>query len=310
MRCAVNRILAIRPNNLINKSLAFIVMSTFSERYGYVSPQAILIKEDMPQEVVNAVCSCLDDLRANYDANMHYNYSCLERNVWRYFLNNKSSDFSTYYLNKVLSSYVASTEHPWYKKLDLLEFVIKYMMNESAENNNLNGITFCKHFATSLNQEFERLHYGYRIVDGKVAPITDEMEIEAIEKALAESKDNVRVHLSEALKLFSDKEHPDFRNSIKESISAVEALCRELTGEGTLGKALKRLEDNGITLQSQLKEALTKLYAYTNQPDTGIRHSLMDDDATYHPSYNEAYFMLVACSAFVNYLRGVVSVKE
>ena len=150
----------------------------------------------------------------------------------------------------------------------------------------------------------------YTIVDGKVAPITDDMEIEAIEEALANSKDNIRVHLSEALKLFSDKEHPDYRNSIKEFISAVEALCRELTGEDTLGKALKKLEDKGIVIQSQLKEAFIKLYAYTNQPDTGIRHSLMDDDATYHPSYNEAYFMLVACSAFVNYLRGVVSVKE
>ena len=96
-------------------------MSTFSERYGYVTPRESVIKEDMPQEVVNAVCSCLDDLRANYDGNMHYNYSCLERNVWRYFLNNKSSDFSIYNLNKVLSDYVSSTGHPWYKKLDLLE---------------------------------------------------------------------------------------------------------------------------------------------------------------------------------------------
>lgn len=284
-------------------------MSTFSERYGYVTPRESVIKEDMPQEVVNAVCSCLDDLRANYDGNMHYNYFCLERNVWRYFLNNKSSDFSTYNLNKVLSDYVSSTGHPWYKKLDLLEFVIEYMVNESAENNNLNGITFCKHFATSLNNEFERLYYGYRIVDGKVTPITDDMEIEVIEEALANSKDNIRVHLSEALKLFSDKEHPDYRNSIKESISAVEALCRELTGEDTLGKALKKLEDKGIVIQDQLKQAFIKLYAYTNQPDTGIRHSLMDDDATYHPSYNEAYFMLVACSAFVNYLRGVVGTK-
>lgn len=285
-------------------------MSTFSERYGYVTPRESVIKEDMPQEVVNAVCSCLDDLRANYDGNMHYNYSCLERNVWRYFLNNKSSDFSIYNLNKVLSDYVSSTGHPWYKKLDLLEFVIEYMVNESAENNNLNGITFCKHFATSLNNEFERLYYGYRIVDGKVVPITDDMEIEAIEKSLAGSKENIRAHLSEALKLFSDKEHPDYRNSIKESISAVEALCRELTGEDTLGKALKKLEDKGIVIQDQLKQAFTKLYTYTNQPDTGIRHCLMEDDATYHPSYNEAYFMLVACSAFVNYLRGVVSVKE
>ena len=78
------------------------------------------------------------------------------------------------------------------------------------------------------------------------------------------------MHLSEALKLFSDKEQPDYRNSIKESISAVEVLCRELTGESTLGNALKKLESQVVAIQSQLKEAFIKLYAYTNQPDTGI----------------------------------------
>ena len=46
-----------------------------------------------------------------------------------------------------------------------------------------------------------------------------------------------------------------------------------------------------------------KLYAYTNQPDTGIRHALMDDDDTYTPASEEALFMLVSCSSFINYLN-------
>ena len=278
-------------------------MATFSERYGYVTPRTAVIREDMPTDVINAVCSCFNDLKSRYNDYMHYNYSYLERNIWRYFLNQKSGEFPVFEPD-IPVNYIAS-DQPWYKKLDLIEFVIKYMIHESTEHNNPRGLELCQWFADTLNKEFERLHYGYRIVGNKVAPITSETEIEAVEKALAESKDNIKVHLSEALKLFSDKEHPDYRNSIKESISAVEALCRELTGESTLGKALNQLESQGITIQSQLKEAFKKLYAYTNQPDTGIRHSLMDDDATYHPSYNEAYFMLVSCSAFINYLRGV-----
>lgn len=261
----------------------------------------------MPTDVINGVCSCFNDLKSRYNDYMHYNYSYLERNIWRYFLNRKSGEFPAF-KHDIPTGYIAS-DTPWYKKLDLIEFVIKYMIHESTEHNNPRGLELCQWFADTLNKEFERLHYGYRIVGNKVATITSETEIKAVEKALAESKDNIKVHLSEALKLFSDKEHPDYRNSIKESISAVEALCRELTGESTLGKALNQLESQGITIQSQLKEAFKKLYAYTNQPDTGIRHSLMDDDATYHPSYNEAYFMLVSCSAFINYLRGVAGVK-
>ena len=46
-----------------------------------------------------------------------------------------------------------------------------------------------------------------------------------------------------------------------------------------------------------------KLYAYTNQPTTGIRHALMDSSGTYVPKAEEALFMLVSCSAFINYLN-------
>ena len=94
----------------------------------------------------------------------------------------------------------------------------------------------------------------------------------------------------------------DYRNSIKESISAVEAFCREKTDENSLGKALNHLEANGIIIPKLLKVAFDKLYAYTNQPDTGIRHALMDSDGAYTPASEEALFMLVSCSAFLNYL--------
>jgi len=36
---------------------------------------------------------------------------------------------------------------------------------------------------------------------------------------------------------------------------------------------------------------------------TSIRHALIDDEGTYTPTADEAIFMLVSCSAFVNYLR-------
>ena len=35
----------------------------------------------------------------------------------------------------------------------------------------------------------------------------------------------------------------------------------------------------------------------------GIRHALMDDTAEYVPGAEEALFMLVSCSAFINYLN-------
>ena len=71
-----------------------------------------------------------------------------------------------------------------------------------------------------------------------------------------------------------------------------------------MGSALKKLEGSGIVIPNLLKTAFEKLYAYTNQPDSGIRHALMDADGDYLPGQEEALFMLVSCSAFLNYLYG------
>ena len=85
----------------------------------------------------------------------------------------------------------------------------------------------------------------------------------------------------------------------------MEAWCREKTGENTLGAALNRLESKGVAIPPILKQAFEKLYAYTNQKDTGIRHALMDN--AYVPKAEEAMFMLVSCCTFLNYLNRKIS---
>jgi len=149
-----------------------------------------------------------------------------------------------------------------------------------------------------LNEEFIRLNFAYRIIDYKIVEVTSEEEIKAIETAL-KCGNSIKTHLSNALGLLAIKPEGDYRNSIKESISAVEAYTREITGEKVLN--LGKLEEAGITLPSTLRNAFNNLYGYTNDKTTGIRHALMDD--TNAPSAEEAIFMLVSCSAFINYLE-------
>ena len=48
-----------------------------------------------------------------------------------------------------------------------------------------------------------------------------------------------------------------------------------------------------------MNEAFQKMYGYTNDAG-GIRHSLMDGKLV--PDFNDAKYMLVLCSAFINYL--------
>ena len=161
-------------------------------------------------------------------------------------------------------------------------------------------------FVEGCNRILEKELSAYRFVDYTLVPITTDQELEAVKNAL-ELKDvlkPVRVHISAAVTLFADRKAPDYRNSIKESISAVEAVCNIIVGSSTtVGKALKKLEDKGVPLHAALKSAFSSLYGYTSDAD-GIRHALLDESTL---DFDDAKFMLVSCSGFVNYLAAKAS---
>ena len=110
----------------------------------------------------------------------------------------------------------------------------------------------------------------------------------------------VAIHLNSALEKLSDKESPDYRNAIKESISAVEAISSQIAGKdkAELAEALKVLSEK-IELHTALRQGFIKLYGYTSDAD-GIRHALLEETKL---DFEDAKFMLVACSAFINYLK-------
>jgi hypothetical protein len=180
-------------------------------------------------------------------------------------------------------------EGQWYEVYDLLEFIITSPRNRSRDlSQQVTGI---------LTQE----QAGFRLMNGQFVEITDETEVAAIEDSLLATTNDtfapVHAHLKTALALFSDRRDPNYRNSIKESISAVEAVAQILTGDSKadLGKALKLLRQ---PVHGALLSAFTKLYGYASDAE-GIRHALTDEpnlDAA------DAKFMLVACSGFVSYL--------
>ena len=137
----------------------------------------------------------------------------------------------------------------------------------------------------------------------QLAPITSEIEINEIKTALSNTDKffTTSEHINKTLEHFSNKINPDYRNSIKESISAVEATCCIICGSenATLSQALKAIEkSNAIELHHALKSSFDKLYGYTSDGD-GIRHALSSES---NLSEEDARFMLISCSAFTNYL--------
>jgi hypothetical protein len=186
----------------------------------------------------------------------------------------------------------------WFRVYDFIEFTINRFDFYPAEK-----------FPAVCNQILEEENAAYRIIDGQVTPITSEAEIQSLEDVVAnaDSFPGVREHISSALRLLSDRESPDYRNSVKESISAVESVCQSVTGDNsaTLGDALNVLERHG-QIHGALKAGMSSLYGYTSDAD-GIRHAILKETQV---TFSDAKFMLLACSAFVNYVIGKAAELE
>ena len=265
----------------------------FSERYGYEKPSEVIIRERITPEIQNAICTCYDNLKKK----IYRNYEDLEEHLWCYFLNKRKNEFwknGGYMITS--TAFIEDNHNPWYKKLDLIEETIKYLAVKWDFNDVLDS------FVSNINSEFERLNFAYRIVENQIIEITSEQEIKTIETAIDNNKENIKLHLNNALKLYAQRPNADYRNSIKESITAVEAFTREITGDKGLN--LGKMKSAGIQIPPVLSKSFEILYGYTNDPKTGIRHALMDETAEYVPGAEEALFMLVSCSAFINYLNG------
>jgi len=201
------------------------------------------------------------------------------------------------YFNEALSSVRNSYfNFQWFEVYDFIEFVAQ----------NLPKFLDSDRFCTLCNSILDEEKSAYRFLKGQIVEITSDVELEAVEAAIETGTQfpGVETHLRTAIKHLSDRKKPDFRNSIKESISAVESLCRVVTGDpkATLNKALAVLESKK-RLHARLKTSFTALYEYSSDAD-GIRHGMLDEPEL---SFVDAKYMLVACSGFINYVTGKLS---
>lgn len=227
------------------------------------------------------------------DSNLFWlfrNYWC---NLFKLPIDNMPHNFQGV-IEKIRKSFF---EFKWHEVYDFVEFTAQNCPNELKND-----------FIGFVNRLLEKELSAYRFVDDQLTDITDEQEIESIETAICTSNkfSGTEIHLKAALSFLTDRKKPDYRNSVKESISAVEALCVTLSDDSnaTLGASLNSIEKSH-SLHPAFKKALSSLYGYTSDAD-GIRHALLDESKI---SYSDAKYMLVSCTAFINYVIGKMSEK-
>ncbi len=278
----------------------------FSERLGLTSIRTELSKEELPLDLRNTLWSLVYEgilyrlsndkgYNPNFNKPKEVYYSELAsfyRSLWL--------NFFKIPLDELIISYgeIRSEDHyiyvrkwffnaKWNEVYEFIEFCADYKVGDFEEA--------CNFF---LKKELA----AYRFVNGLLVEINSKEEVLEIEKAIniADKFKPIKIHLLTSLKLLSDKKNPDYRNSIKESISSVESLCKIIIQDdtATLGQALKKIEQKH-NIPSSLKSGFSALYGYTSDK-SGIRHALINDEIIV--GIDEARFMLVTCSAFVNYL--------
>lgn len=275
----------------------------FSERIGIVPVSNIIQMDSMNDELRNSLWNMMYTLEFNRDGFMNdvmgSHRFVVKDAVVIEFSKQVLSDFFKkpldeipYYNSEKLG---AIREYffgcPWFEVYEFIEFCIGFF-GEGLEG--------------PLNSILERELSGYRIIDQKFVPVSDRVEIESIQAAVScEVFPGAKLHLRTALDLLSNKTSPDYRNSIKESISAVESACCTITGKvsASLGEALSSVA-KAHPLHKALKEGFQRLYGYTSDGD-GIRHAMLEESTL---TQADAIYFLVSCSAFINYL--VVKTSE
>ena len=187
----------------------------------------------------------------------------------------------------------------WFEVYDFVEFISTRYANIFPHRR----VHQAKDLQAVFNFIFETEHAGYRFIAGSLVPISSSTETAEVSSAIEITSrtglNGANEHLKTALALFGKRPDPDYRNCIKEAISAVESIAVQIGASKAQGLsgALADL-DAKVPIHPALRAAFVKLYGYTSN-ESGIRHAILDSP---NIGFDEAKYMIVACSAFVNFI--------
>lgn len=280
-------------------------MSTFSQRIGKTPMTKTLQINSIDEDLKNSLWNVyelyiLDKIPQGHDHQWNIAPGIFfGRSLWFHYFKKPLDQLPTYFsaIKIQLRHYFFSCS--WFQLYDFLEYTIELIsVEELRKNFDLNKIF------EQFNYIFEREFSAYRFVKGIISPITNQTEINEINEVISStnsftSLSGCNTHLRDALDKLSDRENPDYRNSIKESISAVEAITKVIStnANDSFSASLNKIKGK-IRIHPALEKGFKQIYGFSSD-SSGIRHALMDDSTC---EFEDAKFMLVACSAFINYL--------
>ena len=180
---------------------------------------------------------------------------------------------------------------PWNHLFDFAEYVLTLDTDRADA------------LAEKYNRIFRMHGCKYRLVGGKAIPVVNDLEIQEISKAMNTGVESTDTAYSEAIALLSERADPDYNAVIAKTSNALESMVLAIAEENalseeTLGRAITRLENNGVFIDERMKNLIKNTYKYAC--NAGIRHG---GTAPVVATEADSILILVISAAAINYLN-------
>lgn len=182
----------------------------------------------------------------------------------------------------------------WFRFYDMCEFLIAHGSQG-------------REIAAAIQRQLDTHNIGCQLVDGKFIPALSREEAGEVGRSLTVPFPEARTHMEKAVSHFRNRERPDYANTVKEAISAVESLVKEWTGKEIRSGLHQLARDEilrrdpqasgeGSGKRDSLVAALENVWRFA----TKSRHGLKSGES--EPDSAEAGLILAVCASFVNYM--------
>lgn len=268
-------------------------MSSFSEREG-IRTVTSCSEETLDPGLRNRLWNAV---RASYFSSVAWTPELdeLVRRLWDEYFKRPLDSIAYATVLGAIRDYYFQAE--WFEVYDFIEFC-STVYSVPAVN---------AEFHAQANGVFEQERAAYRFVGGRLARITSDEEILTVERALETSRSIAGVHerLRRALEMLADRRKANCRGAIRQSVYAVETLRHLFNGNGHnyFDRAAKVLESPALT------PTFGRLYGGISGYRHGARPALGEFGKDGDFSLEDAKFVLVTCSALVNYVLTRASSK-
>jgi hypothetical protein len=276
---------------------------TFEQRFGILSGKPII--NDFPQPAKVALSYIIQDLvnrKFIFEGQNQTSWNTITTELCRVArISSYSEQFQTYELE--LQWLLEQTE--WYRIFTFCERVYSRLLTDQYSK--LETIEMIKkYFSEEVNQLLMEENIDYNFVGGQFerrGRAQTQKNLKKMGTVLADSNLNeVRKHYNKAIRFFNQTQEPDYNNSIKEALCALESAIEICTGKkasNNFNLAIKELEGNADDkIPTPIAQSMMKVFAFRGSGQ-GISHAAPDG---FRVSDLEAELVLNTVAAFITYI--------